>query len=84
VSSATLPETAAVYWRPRVDAQALARRGRTWTLTTVAHTIPFQGAGGFDFGARITWGLSYAAMGTLPRRDAVDGNSFGLFAGLRL
>jgi len=50
----------------------------------VAHTIPFQGAGGFDFGARITWGLSYAAMGTLPRRDAVDGNSFGLFAGLRL
>jgi hypothetical protein len=36
-----LPETAAVYWRPRVDAQALARRGRLWTLTTVAHTVPY-------------------------------------------
>jgi hypothetical protein len=41
VSSAALPETAAVYWRPRVDERSLARRGRTWTLTTVAHTIPF-------------------------------------------
>ena len=36
-----LPETAAVYWRPRVDAQALTRRGRLWTLTTVAHTVPY-------------------------------------------
>jgi hypothetical protein len=41
VSTAALPETAAVYWRPRVDERSLARRGRTWTLTTVAHTIPF-------------------------------------------
>jgi hypothetical protein len=36
-----LPETAAVYWRPRVDARVLRGRGRLWTLTTVAHTVPF-------------------------------------------
>ena len=41
-----LHETAAVYWRPRVDAQALARRGRVWTLTTVAHTVPYLIASG--------------------------------------
>ena len=33
-----LPETAAVYWRPRLDAARLRRRGRVWTLSTVAHT----------------------------------------------
>ena len=47
--SATLPETAAVYWRPRVDAQVLARRGRVWTLTTVAHTVPYVAATGVLF-----------------------------------
>jgi hypothetical protein len=36
-----LPETAAVYWRPRIDPARLRRRGRLWTLTTLAHTIPF-------------------------------------------
>jgi len=36
-----LPETAAVYWRPRLDAARLRRRGHGWTLTTLAHTIPF-------------------------------------------
>jgi hypothetical protein len=36
-----LPETAAVHWRPRADARRLRSRGRTWTLTTVAHTVPF-------------------------------------------
>jgi hypothetical protein len=41
VSTAALPETAAVYWRPRIDERALARRARAWTITTVAHTIPF-------------------------------------------
>jgi hypothetical protein len=41
VTAEPLPETAAVYWRPRVDAARLARRGRLWTLTTAAHTIPF-------------------------------------------
>jgi hypothetical protein len=36
-----LPETAAVYWRPRLDAPRLRRRERGWTLSTLAHTIPF-------------------------------------------
>src|SRR3954451_24142554 len=44
-----LPETAAVYWRPRVDAGRLVRRGRTWTATTVAHTVPFVGTAGLLF-----------------------------------
>jgi hypothetical protein len=39
--TAILPETAAVYWRPRLDAARLRQRGRLWTLTTLAHTIPF-------------------------------------------
>ena len=38
---AVLPETAAVHWRPRLDADRLRRRGRLWTATTVAHSIPF-------------------------------------------
>ena len=41
MTAEVLPETAAVYWRPRVDADALARRGRLWTLTTIAHTVPY-------------------------------------------
>jgi hypothetical protein len=40
-----LPETAAVHWRPRADAQRLRRRGALWTLTTVAHVVPFLLAG---------------------------------------
>ncbi len=36
-----LPERARVHWRPRVDDASLRRRGRWWTLTTVAHTVPF-------------------------------------------
>lgn len=38
-----LPETAAVYWRPRIDAARLRRRERGWTLSTLAHTVPFAG-----------------------------------------
>jgi hypothetical protein len=41
-----LPETEKVYWRPRVDARRLALRGRAWTVTTVAHTVPFLGIAG--------------------------------------
>jgi hypothetical protein len=41
VTAPVLPETAAVYWRPRIDAVRLRRRGRVWTLSTLAHTIPF-------------------------------------------
>jgi hypothetical protein len=38
---AVLPETAAVYWRPRLDAARLQRREYGWTVATLAHTIPF-------------------------------------------
>jgi hypothetical protein len=38
---AVLPETAAVYWRPRLDAARLRRREYGWTASTLAHTIPF-------------------------------------------
>ncbi len=38
---AVLPETAAVAWRPRVDERSLRARGRRWTLSTTAHTVPF-------------------------------------------
>jgi hypothetical protein len=44
--SGPLPETAAVYWRPRMDTGRLVRRGRTWTATTFAHTVPFVGTAG--------------------------------------
>ena len=36
-----LPELASVPWRPRVDERDLRRRGALWTLTTVAHVVPF-------------------------------------------
>jgi hypothetical protein len=42
---AVLPEAAAVHWRPRVDAQRLRRRGRLWTLTSIAHVVPFTATG---------------------------------------
>jgi len=38
---AVLPETATVYWRPRLDAGRLRRRGQLWTFSTLAHTLPF-------------------------------------------
>jgi len=41
VSAPALPETAVVYWRPRIDERRLVARGRLWTLTTVAHSVPF-------------------------------------------
>ena len=47
-----LPETAAVHWRPRADARRLRGRGRTWTLTTVAHTVPFIATAGRPVRAR--------------------------------
>src|SRR5215212_6863664 len=39
-----LPEAAALHWRPRVDAARLRQQGRLWTLTAVAHVVPFMGA----------------------------------------
>jgi hypothetical protein len=50
-----LPEAATVYWRPRADGERLDRRGRLWTLTTVAHVVPFIGTA-----ALLCW-LSWAA-----------------------
>ncbi len=49
MSGAALPETAAVHWRPRVDARRLRARGRTGTATTVAHTVPFIATAGLLF-----------------------------------
>jgi hypothetical protein len=40
-----LPETAAVHWRLPMDAGRLRKRGTLWTLTTVAHVVPFVAAG---------------------------------------
>jgi hypothetical protein len=45
VSAEPLPELAAVHWRPRADARRLHRTGLLWTLTTVAHVVPFIAAG---------------------------------------
>lgn len=39
-----LPEAARVHWRTRVDAGHLRLMGRLWTLTMVAHVVPFLGA----------------------------------------
>jgi len=43
-SADVLPELAGVHWRRRVDAGQLRLRGRLWTLTMVAHIVPFAGA----------------------------------------
>jgi hypothetical protein len=39
-----LPETAAVHWRPRVDAARLRRSANLWTLTMIGHVVPFGAA----------------------------------------
>jgi hypothetical protein len=39
-----LPELANVWWRHRVSDQALTRAGRMWTLSAVAHSVPFLAA----------------------------------------
>lgn len=41
LGAGSLPERAAVHWRRTVDETALRRSARWWTLTTVAHTVPF-------------------------------------------
>jgi hypothetical protein len=38
-----LPELASVYWRPLASERSVARAGRLWTVSTVAHTAPFIG-----------------------------------------
>jgi hypothetical protein len=51
-----LPEAATVYWRPRADGERIDRRGRLWTLTTVAHIVPFV------LTAALLCALSWAAL----------------------
>jgi hypothetical protein len=41
LTGGVLPELAGVHWRRRIDARALRRADRRWTLTTVAHQLPF-------------------------------------------
>ena len=36
-----LPEAAALWWRPPADERHLAAIDRRWTLTTIAHVVPF-------------------------------------------
>jgi hypothetical protein len=38
--SATLPETAAVHWRPRMDAGRLSLIGWSWTASTLVQVLP--------------------------------------------
>jgi hypothetical protein len=44
LSGQPLPELARVPWRQRTDESHLARSGRLWTLTTLAHTVPLAAA----------------------------------------
>ncbi|MEA2273780.1 MAG: hypothetical protein QOI98_2488 [Solirubrobacteraceae bacterium] len=39
--ASALPEVASVYWRRRTDERELLHAERLWTLTTVAHSLPF-------------------------------------------
>jgi len=45
-SAAALPERAGVAWRAPMDARALRARGRLWTLSTAAHSVPFVATAG--------------------------------------
>jgi hypothetical protein len=40
-AAGALPELGAVPWRRRASAASLRRRGRLWTITIVAHVVPF-------------------------------------------
>jgi hypothetical protein len=46
VATELLPELAAVHWRPRMDERRLERAASMWTMTTVAHVVPFLVAAG--------------------------------------
>jgi hypothetical protein len=47
---AGLPERATVAWRAPVDARSLRARGRLWTLSTAAHSVPFVATAGILVG----------------------------------
>lgn len=42
--SPALPELASVWWRKRASDETLTRTGRLWTLTAIAHSVPFLAA----------------------------------------
>jgi hypothetical protein len=46
VTATALPELASVHWREPTDGRALLRRGRVWTLWTLAYSVPFIAAAG--------------------------------------
>jgi hypothetical protein len=46
VQAVGLPEQATVHWRRRVDDRELRRQGRWWTVTALAHSVPFLLAAG--------------------------------------
>ena len=46
MEAGALPERASVAWRAPVDARALRLRGRLWTLSTAAHSVPFLATAG--------------------------------------
>jgi hypothetical protein len=48
--AAALPERAGVAWRAPMDARALRARGRLWTLSTAAHSVPFVATAGLLVG----------------------------------
>jgi hypothetical protein len=48
--AAALPECAGVAWRAPMDARALRARGRLWTLSTAAHSVPFVATAGLLVG----------------------------------
>jgi hypothetical protein len=56
-----LPEVANVYWRPRVTDGSLRRVGRLWTLSSVAHALPFV-AGAVALGLAGPIMLPFAAL----------------------
>jgi hypothetical protein len=56
-----LPEVANVYWRPRVTDGSLRRVGRLWTLSSVAHALPFV-AGAVALGLAAPIMLPFAAL----------------------
>jgi hypothetical protein len=56
-----LPEVANVYWRPPVTDGSLRRVGRLWTLSSVAHALPFV-AGAVALGLAAPIMLPFAAL----------------------
>lgn len=63
-TSGTLPELAAVPWRPLADARTLRRTERLWTLTTLSHVVPFTAVAiGLFLLAPLTLPIGLLALG---------------------